>query len=49
VRAGNFRRNAGRTLRASTDHSGHDRIEDHIVHGMEIAAASAAQFDEDAS
>src|SRR5215472_16064378 len=30
--------NAGRTLRASTDHSGHDQIEHHIVHGTCMVA-----------
>src|SRR5262249_28221172 len=37
-RAANFCCNAGRTLRASTDHSGHDQIEHHIVHGTCMVA-----------
>jgi hypothetical protein len=38
VRAGYSRCNAGRILRVSTDPSGHDRIEDHIIHGPCMAA-----------
>ena len=38
VRASSSRCNAGQTLRASTDPSGHDRIEDHFVHGTRMAA-----------